>query len=164
MYKTYYWKVVAEDEFGLTAESDTWTFCRYGSRLIIDGPTDGATPVIHKYDDGSRYISFSCTVVPEEDSSPECPCPVTVYGPSDQFLGGVCVSNPPTLSADAPCGLCFRVCVNNATINLTGETTLTAYWMRGDPHEVSANVTVNIPSKVVCGYVGDIPVCLDAAR
>nr|QNO47603.1 hypothetical protein PGBELJNO_00001 [Methanosarcinales archaeon ANME-2c ERB4] len=50
--------------------------------------------------------------------------------------------------------------MSNATINLTGETTLTAYWMRGDPHEVSANVTVNIPSKVVCGYVGDVPVCL----
>jgi hypothetical protein len=158
IYKTYYWKVVARDEFGLTTEGDIWSFCRYGSRLTIDGPAEGVTPVIHKDDDGTRYISFSCTVVPEEDSSPECP--VTVYGPSDQFLGGVCVSDPPTLSADAPCTLCFRVCVNNATINLTGETTLTAYWMRGDPHEVSANVTVNIQSKIVCGYVGDVPVCL----
>ena len=158
MYKTYYWKVVAIDELGLTTESDIWTFCRYGSRLTINGPTDGSTPVPHKEGDGSRSISFGCTVVPEVDSSPECP--VTVYGPSDQFLGGVCVSDPPTLSADAPCMLDFCICVNNATINLSGETTLTAYWMRGDPHEVSANVTVNIPSKVVCGYVGDVPVCL----
>ena len=158
MYKTYYWKVVAEDEFGLTTESDTWTFCRYGSRLTIDGPTDGATPVIRTDTDGNRYFSFGCTVVPEVDSSPECL--VTVYGPSDQFLGGMCIPEPPILSADAPYVLDFYVYVNTATINLTGETTLTAYWMRGDPHEVSANVTVNIPSKIVCGYVGDVPVCL----
>ncbi|PXF60668.1 MAG: hypothetical protein C4B59_08340 [Candidatus Methanogaster sp.] len=158
MYKTYYWKVVAIDELGLTAESDVWTFCRYGSRLTIDYPADGATPAIRKDADGNRYISFGCTVVPEVDSSPECP--VTVYGPSDQILGGVCVSNPPTLSADAPCTLDFHVYVDTANINLSGETTLTAYWMRGDPHEVSANITVNIPSKVVCGYVGDVPVCL----
>nr|QNO47606.1 hypothetical protein PGBELJNO_00004 [Methanosarcinales archaeon ANME-2c ERB4] len=57
LYKTYYWKVVARDEFGLTTESDTWTFCRYGSRLTIDGPTDGATPAIHKYDDGTSVAS-----------------------------------------------------------------------------------------------------------
>jgi len=157
-YTTYYWKVVALDEFGLTEESDIWSFYLYGTRLNIDSPADEDTPVIHKDDDGDSYISFICTVIPEEDSSPECL--VRVYGPSDQFLGGMCLSNPRMLHAGEPYVLNFPVYVNNATINLTGENTLTAYWMRGDPREVSATVTVNIPSEVVCGYVGDIPVCL----
>ncbi|MEA1944883.1 MAG: NosD domain-containing protein [Euryarchaeota archaeon] len=160
-YKIYYWKVVALDEFGLTNEGDIWSFYVYGSRLTIDTPADGNTPIIHKDDNGDSYIILGCTVIPEEDTSPGCL--VTVYDPSDQFLGEWCIDYPPTLFAGEPYAFNVRVYVNNATMNLTGENTLTAYWMRGDPHEVSTTVTVNLPSdysEVVCGYVGDIPVCL----
>ncbi|PXF61411.1 MAG: hypothetical protein C4B59_04015 [Candidatus Methanogaster sp.] len=158
-YKTYHWKVVALDEFGLTNEGDIWSFYMYGTRLTIDNPADGGTPVIHKDDKGDSYIFFSGIVIPEEDRCPGCP--IKVYGPSDQFLGEWCTHQ--TLSAGELYAFSIRVYVHNATINLTGENTLTACWLRGDLREVSANVTVNLPSdytKVVCCYVGNVPVCL----
>ena len=158
-YKTYHWKVVALDEFGLTNEGNIWSFYMYGTRLTIDSPAKESTPVIHKDDEGGSYIFFSGIVIPEED---ECPgCLVKVYGPSDQFLGEWCTHQ--TLSAGELYAFSIRVYVHNATINLTGENTLTACWLRGDLREVSTNVTVNLPSDyagVVCGYVGNVPVCL----
>ena len=158
-YKTYHWKVVALDEFGLTNEGDIWSFYMYGTRLTVDSPADGGTPVIHRDDEGDSYTLFSGTVIPEEDTGSGCL--VKVYGPSDQFLGEWCTHQ--TLSAGEPYAFSIRVYVHNATLNLTGENTLAAYWMRGDPLEVSTAVTVNLPSDytgVVCGYVGNVPVCL----
>jgi len=91
-------------------------------------------------------------------------CLVTVYGPSDQLLGEWCTDQSMTpLSIPTMRAFSVRAYVSNATINLTGETALTTYWMRGDSNEVSGTVTVNLPSDhgdVVWGYVGDVPVCL----
>lgn len=156
---TYYWKVVAEDEFGLTTESDVWSFTSMGDdKITIDSPDNGSRPAIHK-DDRGYYIFMDGTVTVGKDTSPGCF--VKVYSPSDQFLGEWCTDR--TLSAAKSYAFTIRAYVDNANVTLTGENTLRVYWMRGDPREVSTTVTVNLPadySEVVCGYVGDIPVCL----
>lgn len=162
-FRTYYWKVVAVDEFGVTDESDIWSFYSWRSGLTIDFPAEGDTPTMHKDENGDSYINIGGTVIPSDYMSPGCL--VTVYGPSDQLLGEWCtdqsllpLSFPTTMRAFS-----VRAYVSNATINLTGETTLTTYWMRGDSNEVSGTVTVNLPTDhedVVWGYVGDVPVCL----
>jgi hypothetical protein len=151
------------DEFGVNDESDVWSFYSWRSGLTIDFPAEGDTPTIHKDENGDSYINIGGTVIPSDYMSPGCL--VTVYGPSDQLLGEWCtdqsllpLSFPTTMRAFS-----VRAYVSNATINLTGETTLTTYWMRGDSNEVSDTVTVDLPSDhgdVVWGYVGDVPVCL----
>jgi len=165
-YQTYYWKVVAMDEFGVTTESDVWSFYSWRSGLTIEFPAEGDRPTIHKDENGDSYINIGGTVVPNDYTSPGCL--VTVYAPPDQLLGEWCTDQPMTPLHLRPggwlCSFSVRAYVSNATINLTGENTLTAYWMRGDDsHEVSDNVTVNLPSDhgaVVWGYVGDVPACL----
>ena len=127
--------------------------------ITIDSPDNGSTPVIHKDEEGNSYIYISGTVTPMEDTSPGCL--VKVYSPSDQFLGEWCTDR--TLSAAKSYAFTIRAYVNNAAVTLTGENTLRAYWMRGDPREVSTTVTVNLPSnysEVVCGYAGNVSVCL----
>ena len=127
--------------------------------ITICSPADGDTPVIHKDAEGNSYIYISGTVIPIEDTSPGCH--VKVYSPSNQFLGEWCTDR--TLLAGETYAYTIRTYVDNADVTLTGENTLRAYWMRGDPREVSTTVTVNLPSnysEVVCGYVGDVPVCL----
>ena len=127
--------------------------------ITICSPADGSTPAIHKDDNGDSYITIDGTVTVKEDTSPGCL--VKVYGPSDQFLGEWCVSQ--TLSAGETYAWSVQAYVDNAAVTLTGENTLRAYLLRGDPREVSTPVTVNLPSdynEVVCGYVGDVPVCL----
>jgi len=157
---------ICENTSRTTCDSGTldnvWSFYSWSSGLTIDFPAEGDTPTIHKDENGDSYINIGGTVIPSDYMSPGCL--VTIYGPSDQLLGEWCTDQS-LLPLSIPTMRAFsvRAYVSDATINLTGETTLTTYWMRGDSNEVSGTVTVNLPTDhedVVWGYVGDVPVCL----
>ena len=154
--------VLAAFVLGLTSDkkvTDPVIFETGEDSITIHSPADGGAPVLYKDGDGDSYILFSGTITSSEGTSPGCL--VKVYSLSDQFLGEWCTHQ--TRSAGESYAFSVRVYVDDDEVTLTGENTLAAYWMRGDPREVTTPVTVNLPSDyadVVWGYIGNVQVYL----
>ena len=154
----YWWKVVAVDEFGLTTESDLWSFRIKCSSINIYA-YNRDEPSIFKDDNGNSYFLLHGDINPKEDLSSGCH--VKVYGPSDDFLGDWCTDRE--LSRHYTYRFNVPVYVDKNDVTLTDKNEITAYLLRGEPNEASVTDTVVLPSdynEIVCGYIEDMPVCL----